>query len=50
MVILTWIAIMDLASKSRKDKVVIPPAKGYTCTDISLENAMRFVLGVETTD
>ncbi len=39
-----------MASKSKKDKVVIPPAKGYTCTDISLENAMKFVLDVETNE
>lgn len=39
-----------MVSKGRKDKVVIPPAKGYTCEKISLDNAMRFVLGVETED
>ena len=39
-----------MASKSRKDKIVIPPAKGYTCMDISLENAMKFVLDVETNE
>lgn len=34
--------------KKKRDKVVIPPAKGYTCSEISLDNAMRFVLDVET--
>lgn len=39
-----------MVSKGRKDRIVIPPAKGYTCEKISLDNAMRFVLGVETED
>lgn len=39
-----------MAQKSKNGRVVIPPAKGYTCTDISLGDAMRFVLGVETSD
>lgn len=39
-----------MAIKKRKAGVVIPPAKGYTCDKISLDGAMRFVLGVETED
>ena len=39
-----------MVSKGKKEKVVIPPAKGYTCESISLDDAMRFVLGVETDD
>ena len=39
-----------MTRRSKNDRVVIPPAKGYTCTDISLGDAMRFVLGVETSD
>lgn len=39
-----------MAYKKKRDEVVIPPAKGYTCNEISLDDAMRFVLGVETRD
>ena len=39
-----------MVSKGRKDKVVIPPARGYTCEKISLDDDIRFVIGVETED
>lgn len=37
-----------MALKKKKSEIVIPPATGYTCRKISLDNAMRFILEIET--
>lgn len=39
-----------MASKGKKNEIVIPPAKGYTCKEISKDDAMSFILGMETSD
>lgn len=40
--------LRTVKSKDRKNKVVIYPAKGYTCEKASLDDAMKFVLGIES--